>query len=240
MRSFFTREYEKAIKQGSLEYQKTLLTLELRNIRERQRTIRRAVQRAEDKGIARTIIESATSAEYAQNEKFIETLEAVRAQTKAKIKGNKKGIEPPKIQTFKALHVGQKLDQIKTAELKKPYKERNLSARIAHQSSMAVEEIIRRMIYTGGYMLMPYENMLALEQEYDWVFDILGTRLSDRFKNDILENYEDYASNDAYAFFESVDEYITDDVKVDEYNGHTREEFLAALDEIKFRIKGAM
>lgn len=240
MRSFFTREYENAIKQGSLEYQQKLLTLELRNIRERQRTIRRAVQRAEDKGVARTIIESVTSIEYEQNKKFIQTLELVRAQTKARIQANKKGIAPPKIQSFKALHVGQKLDQVKTAELKKPYKERNLSARISHQSSMAVEEIIRRMIYTGGYMLLPYENMLALEQEYDWVFDILGMRLSDRYKNDILSNYEDYASNDAYAFFESVDEYITDDVEVDEYNGHTREEFLKALEEIKYRIKGAM
>lgn len=240
MRSFFTREYEKAIKQGSLEYQQTLLTLELRNIRERQRTIKRAVQRAEAKGVARTIIESAISAEYAQNEKFIETLEAVRAQTKAKIKANKKGIEAPKIQSFKALHVGQKQDQLKTAEQKKSYKERNLSRRIEYQASMAVEEVIRRMIYTGSYMLVSYETMLALEQEYDWVFDILGTRLSDRFKDDILKNYEDYASNDAYAFFESVDEYIPDDVEVDDYNGHTREEFLQVLEEIKLRIKGAM
>ena len=245
--STFTRLYEQAIKQGNLDYQRTLLTNEISRLRDRQRSIERARRSAEKQGIDRVIIDIAVDPEFVQNKKWIDQLTQIREQTKQNIRASKSPkVEKVKVQSGVALNIGKRISA-KQQKLKQEYRpsERTISASIKRSSSEAVEEVISRMIYKGQFMQVAYTKLLALEQDYGWVFDILGYRLSDKFKQDIAQNYSSYASDIAFDFFNTIDTQIPtstptarDDGTID--GEHTIEEYQKALQMIINTIKGAI
>ena len=245
--STFTRLYEQAIKQGNLEYQRMILSNEITRLRERQRSIERARRNAEKQGVNSVIIDIAVEPEFVQNKKWIAQLIQIREQTKQNIRANKSPkVEKVNVQSGIALNIGKRISA-KQQKLEQEYRpsERTIAASIKRSSSKAVEEVISRMIYKGQFMQVAYTEMLALEQDYGWVFDILGHRLSDKFKQDIAQNYSSYASDIAFDFFNTIDNRIPTSTPTVREDGtidgeHTIEEYQKTLQMIINTIKGAI
>lgn len=245
--SFFEREYEKAVRYGNYEYQKTLLSSEIRRLNERQRTIERAKQRALQKGYDEKLVDYSVETEKQLNQKTIDTLKAVREETRERLKAEKQGKEGetlPKVKTYKALQAVERQTARalkEEAETPKP-SQRTLSAKIQKGINEQIEELIQRMFFKGKYLTFNYEQLSALSQQYKWVFDILGFTLSDLFRQDVARNYSDYSSATAFEFFNQVIEreisdspltYEKDGVEyVDSNYEHTLNEYNQAIREI--------
>ena len=255
--SYATRAYEEAIKMGDLKYQWAILSTQIRMLQERQRTIKRAEQRAKAQGIDHVITDIAIGAEFAQNKEIIQRLQEIRQQTRKAVSAQKKGQQIPKIQTYKALTTFRRMSARKEKEVAsfRP-SERTLSAKIQRSANQAIEELIERMFF-GGKMFEQdkYSKLEMLSKKYKWVFDFLGFTLSDLFRSDVAKNYGDYASDTAYEFFATViDEdlhghsqssltdvkgkYVKDGVDyIDDKYEHTVEEYRQAINEIVAEFK---
>lgn len=243
---FFEREYEKAVKNGDYNYQWRLLSLEIRYLNDRQRTIERARKRAEAQGTDETLIDYTVRPEFEQNKKAIEMLRTVREQTKERIRAERSGREDvPKVQTYKPIQYAQRAAARAEREAKETPKasERTLSAKISAGVNKAIEDLIERMFFKGQFLNLEYRKLEELTTKYKWVFDILGFTLSDLFRQDVAKNYSDYSSATAFEFFNEVIEdkisgepkntYKIDGVDYVDANGeHTVAEYNKAIREI--------
>ena len=245
--SFASREYEQAVKYGNYQYQWDILSIEIRRLRERQRTIERAEKRAEKAGIDRIIVDVATQAEFQQNKKDIETLSKLREETQRQVRAQKKGGEIPKAQTYKGLRVFQR----QSAKIEREKQEfpkasqRTLTARIQRGMNEAVEETIDRMFFKGNFLKSNYNKLAELTSKYRWVFDIKGFSLTDNFKSFVARNYSDFGSDIAFDYFnEVVEEELSDEPTTNEKDGkiyvdetHTLQEYRKAIAEIVKALK---
>lgn len=245
--SFASREYEKAIKNADYNYQWSIISIEIRKLRERQRTIQRAEARAEKQGIDKTIVDIAIGDEYARNKKMIATLSEIREQTKKQVQAQRKGVEIPKAKTYKALQIFQRESARairEKEEFPKP-SQRTLTSKIQRGVNEAIEETINRMFFKGKFLTINYQLLKSLTEKYKWVFDIKGFTLSDMFKSYVARNYSDFGSDIAFDFFnEVVEEELPDNPTTTEIDGveyvdneHTLDEYYEAIKEIIKALK---
>ena len=245
--SFASREYEKAIKNADYNYQLNILSIEIKKLRERQRTIERAEARAKKEGIDKVIIDIAIGDEYSRNKKMIETLSQLREETKAQVRAQQKGLEIPKAKTYKGIHIFQRESaraQREKAEIPKA-SQRTLSAKIQRGVNEAVEEVIERMFFKGKFLNANYNKLVELSQKYKWVFDLKGFSLSDNFKSYIARNYAEFGSATAFDYFnEVIEEEISEEPETQIIDGveyvdgvHTIEEYREAIAEIINALK---
>lgn len=240
--SFASREYEKAIKNADFNYQWSIISNEIRKLRERQRTIERAEARAEAQGIDRVIVDVAIGSEYARNKKMIETLSQIREETKKQVSAQKKGIEIPKARTYKALQIFERESARAKREAEEIPKasQRTLTAKIRRGVDEAANELIERMFFKGQFLNANYNKLIELSNKYKWVFDIKGFTLSDMFKGYVARNYAEFGSDTAFDFFnEVVEEELSDSPETSSKDGvqyvdgqHTIEEYRQAIAEI--------
>lgn len=249
--SFFEREYENAVKYGNFEYQWRLISNEIRQLQERQRTIERARQRAIKEGVDESLIDYTIRPEFELNKKSIEMLKTVRQETKERIKAEKQNAKDlPKVRTYKVVQYAQREGTRAEKEKKETPKasQRTLPAKIKKGVNEAIEELIQRMFFKGKFLTLEYQKLEELSNKYKWVFDILGFSLSDLFRQDVAKNYSDYSSATAFDFFnEVIDEQLNDTPKntyekdgveyVDPQFEHTVEEYEQAIREIVAEFK---